>query len=157
MQDDLPSSALSWAEASGLDASDEPSYPREEEYLTLARVLVAQGRMDPAGRYLDDTLDLLDRLLRAAERGARMGSSIEILAVRALALQARHESSEALATLERALALAEPEGYGRLFVDEGTPMEATLSELLKAARRKGPRDARQRALLGYAGRLLAAF
>jgi LuxR family transcriptional regulator, maltose regulon positive regulatory protein len=155
VQDDLPS-ALSWAETSGLDASVEPSFPREEECLTLARVLVAQGRVDPAGRYLDDALDLLDRLFRAAERGVRMGSAIEILALRALTLQAQHESSEALATLERALTLAEPEGYTRVFVDEGTPMAALLSELLKA-RRKGRRGARQLTLLGYARRLLAAF
>jgi LuxR family maltose regulon positive regulatory protein len=155
MQDDLPS-ALRWAQASGLDADDEPRYPHEEEYLTLARVLVAQGRMDPAARYLNDALDLLDRLFRAAERGARMGSAIEILVLRALALQARHESSEALTTLERTLTLAEPEGYVRVFVDEGRPMAALLSELLKAWR-KGPRDARQRALLGYTRRLLAAF
>ena len=85
-----------------------------------------------------------------------MGSVIEILALRALALRARHESSEALAALERALVLAEPEGYVRLFIDEGAPMAALLSELLKA-RSKGPRNALQHPLLGYARRLLAAF
>jgi LuxR family maltose regulon positive regulatory protein len=155
IQDDLPT-ALSWAEASGLGAHDEPNYPREEEYLTLVRVLIAQGGLDSMGSYLDDALGLLDRLFKIAKGGGRMGSVIEILALRALALQARHESSEALATLERPLTLAEPEGYTRVFVDEGRPMAALLSELLKQ-RRKGPRDARQRALLGYARRLLAAF
>jgi LuxR family maltose regulon positive regulatory protein len=155
IQDDLPA-AVSWAEASELGADDEPSYPREEEYLTLVRVLLAQGRLDPMGSYLDDALGLLGRLFKIAEGGGRMGSVIEILALRALALQAQHESSEALAALERALVLAEAEGYVRVFVDEGAPMEALLSELLKA-RRKGPRDSRQRALLDYARRLLAAF
>jgi LuxR family maltose regulon positive regulatory protein len=154
IQDDLPA-AVRWAEVSGLDAEGEPSYPREEEYLTLVRVLIAQGRLDPMGSYLDDALGLLDRLFKAAEDGGRMGSVIEILALRALALQAKHESSEALAVLERSLVLAEAEGYVRVFVDEGAPMAALLAELFKG--RKGPRDSRQRALLGYARRLLVAF
>ncbi len=52
--------------------------------------------------------------------------------------------------------LAEPEGYVRVFVDEGEPMAALLSELLKA-RRKGPPDKRHSVLLGYVRRLLGAF
>jgi LuxR family maltose regulon positive regulatory protein len=152
---DLPA-AVRWAEASGLDAGDEPDYRREEQYLTLVRIFIAQGRVDPMGSYLDYALALLDRLLGAAEGGGRMGSVIEIVALRALALKARHESGEALTALERALALAEPEGYVRLFVDEGAAMKTLLSELLKR-RRKEPRDARQLALLGYARRLLTAF
>jgi LuxR family maltose regulon positive regulatory protein len=155
IQDDLPS-AVRWAETSELDANVEPNYPREEEYLTLVRVLIAQGRLDPMGSYLDDALGLLDRLFRAAESGARMGSVIEILTLRALALQAQHESGEALAALEDALVLAQPEGYVRLFVDEGAPMAALLYELLKV-RRNRPRDARQQALLGYVRGLLAEF
>jgi LuxR family maltose regulon positive regulatory protein len=154
-QGDLPA-AVNWAEASGLGFDDEPNYPREEQHLTLVRVLLAQAQNDAMGSYLDDALGLLDRLCKAAEGGGRMGSVIEILVLRALALQAQHESSEALATLERTLTLTEPEGYVRVFVDEGGPMETLLSELLKR-RRKGPRDARQHALLGYARQLLAAF
>jgi LuxR family transcriptional regulator, maltose regulon positive regulatory protein len=155
MRNDLPA-AVSWAEASGLGTDDEPDYPREDEYLTLARVLIAQGRLDPVDRYLDDALGLLDRLCKAAEGGGRMGSVVEILALRALALQARHESSEALAALERALALAEPEGYVRLFLDERAPMETLLSEFING-RPKGPHDAWRHAVFGYARRLLATF
>lgn len=154
MRDDLPA-AVSWAEASGFVGA-EPSYPREEEYLTLVRVLIAQGRLDPMGSYLDDALGLLDRLFKTAEDGARVGSIIEILTLRALALQAQHESREALAALESALVLAQPEGYVRVFVDEGMPMADLHSELLKA-RSRGPRDAHQHPLLGYVRRLLAAF
>jgi LuxR family maltose regulon positive regulatory protein len=154
-QDDLPA-AVSWAEATGLDAEGEPGYPREEQYLTLARVLIAQGRLDPMGSCLDDALGLLDRLLGAAEGGGRMGSVIEILALRALALQAQNDSCDALSALERALILAQPEGYVRLFVDEGAPMKASLSELLKA-RRKGARAAKQPTSLTHVRRLLAAF
>ena len=154
IQDDLPA-AVRWAEVSGLDA-DAPNYPREEEYLTLARVFIARGREEPMGPYLDDALGLLDRLFKAAESGGRRGSVIELLVLRALALQARHESSEASAALERALVVAEPEDYVRLFVDEGAPIETLLSELLKR-RRIEHRDARLHAVLGYAQRLLAEF
>jgi len=155
IQENLPA-AVSWAEASGLGVDAEPNYPREEEYLTLVRVLIAQGQNDAMGSYLDDALGLLDRLCEAAEGGGRMGSVIEILALRALALQAQYESSDALGELERSLVLAEPEGYVRLFLDEGMPMAALLSELFKAWS-KGPRDALQHPLLGYVRRLLAAF
>jgi LuxR family maltose regulon positive regulatory protein len=148
--------AVRWAATSGLRAAGEPNFPREGGYLTLARVLTAQGQEDPSGRPLDDALGLLDRLLRAAEDGGRVGSVIEILVLRALALKERGDPSEALAALERALMLAEPEGYVRVFVDEGEPMAALLSELLNA-RRKGPREARHRILLDYVRRLLAAF
>jgi LuxR family transcriptional regulator, maltose regulon positive regulatory protein len=156
MQDDLPS-AVSWAEGSELSVVDaELSYPREAEYLVLARVLIAQGQNDEIGSYLDDALDLLDRLLGAAEGGGRIGSVIEILVLRAVALQAQHESSKALAALERALVLVQPEGYVRVFVDEGAPMAVLLSEFFKA-QSKGPRDAQQRPLHSYVRRLLAAF
>jgi LuxR family maltose regulon positive regulatory protein len=155
IRDDLPA-AVSWAEASGLGVYDEPSYRREEQYLTLARVLIAQGRADPTGRNLHDALDLLERLLAVAEAGGRKGSAIEILALGALALQARQESSESLLTLESALTLAEPEGYVRLFVDEGAPMAALLAEILKRQRRES-RNVRRRAVSVYARLLLAAF
>jgi LuxR family maltose regulon positive regulatory protein len=85
-----------------------------------------------------------------------MGSVIEILSLRALALKKRGDPSDTLITLQRALMLAEPEGYVRVFADEGKPMAALLSEFLKA-RRKGPRDERHSASLGYVRRLLAAF
>jgi LuxR family transcriptional regulator, maltose regulon positive regulatory protein len=153
-QGNLPG-AIGWAEASRLHL-DEPSYPREVEYLTLARVLIARGRGDLEGPHLGDALRLIDLLLGAAEGGARMGSAIEILVLRALALHTRRETSGAFAALERALTLAEPEGYVRVFVDEGAPMAALLSAFLKA-RRRGGRGAKQVASLGYVRRLLAVF
>jgi len=85
-----------------------------------------------------------------------MGSAIEILILRALALHARRETSGAFVALGRALTLAEPAGYVRVFVDEGASMAALLSEFLKAPRKRG-RGAQQLASLGYARRLLAVF
>jgi len=74
---------------------------------------------------------LLERLLRAAEEGATTGSVIEILVLQALARQARGDIPAALASLERALTLAEPEGYVRIFVDEGPPMASLLRAVAK--------------------------
>ena len=153
-QGNLPE-AIAWVDANGLNI-DEPSYPRELEYLTLARVLIARGRDDPEGPYFDHALRLIDRLLEAAESGARMGSAIEILILRALALHARRETSGAFVALGRALTLAEPEGYVRVFVDEGAPMAAVLSEFLKA-RHIGGRSAKPLASLDYVLRLLVVF
>jgi LuxR family maltose regulon positive regulatory protein len=155
MQGDLPA-ATRWAEASGLDPDDEAVYPSEETLLTLARVLLARGRVDPAGSPLHGCLRLLDRLSHAATGAGRMGSVIEILILHALAHRAQHESGNAVAALERALTLAEPEGYVRVFVDEGQPMADLLREVLTTGRKK--RRGRQQSVpLDYVRRLLAAF
>ena len=139
--------AMRWAEASGLSATDDDlPYPREGAYLTLARVRIAQARDDPAAPFLQDVLHLLDRLLRDAEAKARMNSVLEILMLRALALEAQGNRTGALSTLERALVLAQPEGYIRLFVDEGAPMLALLRQA--HARSRVP---------GYVATLLSAF
>jgi ATP/maltotriose-dependent transcriptional regulator MalT len=119
--------ALRWADASGLStADDDLSYLHEREYLTLARVRIAQGREDPAGPFLQDALHLLHRLLQDAEAKARMGSALEMLVLRSLAFHAQNDRTQALSTLERALLLAGPEGYVHLFADEGAPMLALL-------------------------------
>ena len=112
-----------WAQECGLGLDDEPDYLREFEYLTLARVLVAQGKQD-------DATVLLARLGQAAEAAGRVRSLVEILAFQAVALQARGETVQAVVALERALSLAEPEGYIRIFVDEGPPMEKLLRRAL---------------------------
>ncbi len=121
--------ALRWREECGLSTDDEDlSYSREGEYLTLARVRIAQGRADPAGSFLQDALGLLARLLSDAEAKARVSSVLETLLLRALAFDAQGNRTQALASLVRALLLAEPEGYTRLFIDEGEPMVALLRQ-----------------------------
>jgi LuxR family maltose regulon positive regulatory protein len=121
--------AIHWADHSGLSVEDDLNYSREVEYLTLARVRIAQGRADPASHFLHDILNLLHRLLQDAEAKARVHSAIEILILRALALDAQGDHQGALIALERAVMLAEPEGYIRIFVDEGEPMLTLLSKL----------------------------
>ncbi len=122
--------ALAWARERGLSVDDDLSYLREFEHLTLARVLIAEYRSDLVDGSILEAMELLERLLKAAEEGRRMGSVIEILALQALAQEAQGNIPLALAPLERALALAEPEGYVRVFVSEGQPMARLLYKAL---------------------------
>lgn len=123
--------ALDWVRAQGLAVDDELSYLREFQHLTLVRVLLARSQAERDDEALGDVLRLLERLQQAAVAGGRAGSVIECLMLQALAHQAQGSLAAALVPLERALALAEPAGYFRLFVDEGPPM-ARLLERLKA-------------------------
>jgi LuxR family maltose regulon positive regulatory protein len=131
--------ASRWMQQSGLSADDELTFSREPEHILLARALIVLNRPAEAAR-------LLERLFLAAKAGGRVGRVIEILVLRALALQAQGDAAQALACLEDALTLAEPEGYVRIFVDEGPPMARLLYEAV--TRGIAP---------DYARRLLAAF
>ncbi len=121
--------AARWTQQHGLSPDDEPSYPQEREYLVLARVLLARDHPGQA-------LALLDRLLALAAAQGRTGSVIEVGALRALALAARGEQRAAVTALAEVLTLAWPQGYVRVFADEGAPMRALLG-LLTAAYRTG--------------------
>jgi len=123
--------ALGWARESGLSVDDDLSYLREFEHITLARVLLAQYAAERAERSVHQAARLLERLLGAAEQGRRTGSVIEILVLQALAHQARDDTRAALSSLQRAVTLAEPEGYVRIFADEGPPMAALLRVVAK--------------------------
>lgn len=136
--------ALDWARERKLSIEEEPSYLREFEQITFARILLSQG--DDTDSLLNDAIGYLKRLLKAAEAGGRNGSVIEILILQALAHQMREDIPAALSALERALMLAEPEGYMRMFMDEGAAAEA----LLRKA-------ATNMVMLDYTARLLSAF
>jgi len=136
-------------EECGLSVEDELSYPREFEHMTLARVLIARGEHDEAWA-------LLERLLREAEAGARGGRVVEILMLQALVLQARNDRPNAIAALRRALTLAEPEGYVRVFADEGEPMVSLLKGLVKR-RTARPPDAERDVSLEYVSKLMEAL
>jgi LuxR family transcriptional regulator, maltose regulon positive regulatory protein len=123
--------ALGWAREQGLSVSDEPYYLREFEHITLARVLLARSKSDRADRSILEAMGLLERLLHTAEEGKRTGSVIEILVLQALAHQTQGDIPAALVPLQQALTLAEPEGYARIFVDEGPPMALLLEEAAK--------------------------
>jgi LuxR family maltose regulon positive regulatory protein len=137
--------ALGWAREQGLSADDDLSYLREFEHITLARVLLARYEGERVERSLHEATRLLERLLLAAEEGGRTGRVIEILVLRALAHQRLGDIPAALSCLERAVTLAEPEGYVRVFIDEGPPMASLLRALAK-----------QGTARNYVRRLLAA-
>jgi len=134
--------ARRWAEARGLSVERELDLENEVEYLSLVRILLAEGRVDEAMR-------LLSRLQSAAESTGRHGSLIQVLVLRAVAFDMQGDLQSALVVLQRALTLGQPEGYMRVFLDEGKPMEA----LLRTATTRW----RDRDLLAYARKLLAAF
>jgi LuxR family maltose regulon positive regulatory protein len=145
--------AIDWAEGQG-DATD-ITYSREEQHLTMVRVLIHRAE-NASPSYANDARVLLDRILAAAARAGRTDSVIKILVLQALSLQACDERTAAIRTLERALVLAEPEAYVRVFVDEGAPMAALLKDLLQA-RRSDLHDQQSGGQLRYARRLLAGF
>jgi LuxR family maltose regulon positive regulatory protein len=106
---------------SGLAIDDKIPYRRMPEYILLLRTLMAKGDYEAA-------LTLSKRLLQQAETAGRVGSVIEILILRALAFQGMKDTEHSLLALERALALAQPEGYIRLFLDEGEAMTRLLCQ-----------------------------
>jgi LuxR family maltose regulon positive regulatory protein len=137
-----PDKARTWAAERGLSLADEVSYLHEFEHLTLARLEIANPLVNA----------LLVRLLQAAEAQKRQGSALDVLLVQALAHESQGNRSQALATLERALALAEPEGYLRIFVDEGEAMRLLLLNFKSTNEKQAAY-----LLLGYVDKILAAF
>jgi LuxR family maltose regulon positive regulatory protein len=138
--------ALGWAREQGLSVGNELSYLHEFDAITLARVLLARYRSDRADGSISGVVGLLERLLKAAEAGGRKGSVIEIRMLQAIAYHAQGDLPATLLPLQHALALAEPEGYVRMFLDEGSSMMQLLRE---ASARKIMPD--------YTDKLLAAF
>ena len=138
-----------WSEEVGIDASDKPAYEHEIDSLMLARLRIAQHRARVAER-------LLDRLLAADEEAGRTGNTISVMALQALAYWQLDNVEQAVSVLSRLLVLAEPEGYARVFVDEGPPMQALLTTWLSSsAQQQGSMETRPSA--AYVRKLLAAF
>ena len=122
------------------------SYLREFDHITLARVLLACHQHDRADVSIAEIVGLLERLLKAAEDSGRKGSAIEILILQALTHHAQNDLPAALSSLQHALMMAEPQGYVRIFLDEGKSM----MDLLRQA-------SAQKIMPDYTDKLLAAF
>jgi LuxR family maltose regulon positive regulatory protein len=134
-----------WAQERGISVEDEVRYLSEYEHLTLAGVRLAEGSFNGVN-------DLLERLLALAEAQHRTGSVIEILLTQALVDQAQGDRLKAHAALERALRLAEPEGYLRTFVEKSEAMRQLLFDF-SSANKKQPAHP----LHSYVDKILAAF
>jgi LuxR family transcriptional regulator, maltose regulon positive regulatory protein len=143
--------ALGWAREQGLSVENELSYLHEFDHITLARVLLACYLSDHSNSSISEVMGLLERLLKAAEERGGKGSVIEILVLQAIAYHAQGNLPAALVSLQQVLALAEPEGYVRIFLDEGPNMLQLLREA--AASEIMPRQG----LPTYTDKLLVAF
>ena len=138
-----------WREEAGIDINNEPDYEHEIEYLLLARLSMAQDRPQQA-------VVLLDRLLQADETAERIGNAIQVLALKAIAHQASGDTEQAMAVLDRLLSLTEPEGYTRVFVDEGAVIQQLLSRYLALSTQES-HAAGKHASPDYVRKLLATF
>ncbi len=151
-------SASRWAaaQADELNIDDEPDSKHAARYLAIVRILIVQiweqtggGHDRPAPTWEDKlkrVLGVLARLLRSAEAENQVMRAIEILILRALALQALDETKQALAALEHAIAISKPGGYVRIFVAKGAPMAKLLQHALASG-----------IAVEYTNKLLAAF
>jgi LuxR family maltose regulon positive regulatory protein len=151
-QGDL-TAAESWERSYLSFTGNDPAYLGELARITLARLRMAQKRYKEA-------IDLLEHLRKDAEAAGRMGSAIEILALEALSIAARRDFLAAITSLERALTLAEPEGYMGIFLSEGEPMRLLIAEYVRISASGSPVDkqtAHSHSLSLYADQLLAAF
>jgi LuxR family transcriptional regulator, maltose regulon positive regulatory protein len=147
--------AVEWTHEKSLSPDDELSYLHEFEHITLARILIAQYQNDRRAGSIHAAIQLLTRLLQAAEGCSRLGSVTEILVLQALAFQAQGNVKPALVPLERALTLAEPEGYVRIFVDEGEAMLSLILDLRSSNEKSVLKGAHP--LFDYMDKLLSAF
>ncbi|MBN1430311.1 MAG: tetratricopeptide repeat protein [Anaerolineae bacterium] len=132
--------ALSRVEQMGGESNKEPfiaGYLNQFEQIGLARLRLAEGASD-------ETLALLETLFDSLETWGWVTALIEALALQALAFQALGDIDRALAALERAFQIAEPEGYARIFLDEGEPMLT----LIRLAAGRGIAPTYARMLLG---------
>ena len=115
---------------------------QEREALIVARLLIAQGEAE-------ESLRLLERWQANAHAQGRTRSVLEIKVLTALAHFSHKHLPQARQTLREALALAQAEGYRRLFLDEGEAMATLLRNVLL--------DLREEPLVTYAQNLLRAF
>ncbi len=138
--------AINWLreieQHSSVESAVDSPLAHEREEVARVRMLLAQQKAAEA-------LALLEPLLSMAEQQERWSHVIEMKILQSLAHALRNEEQVALTVLAQAVYLAEPEGYIRMFVDEGIAMATLLSRLRDQERKQGPRS--------YLDTLLAAF
>lgn len=124
--------------------------------VTLVRLRLAQGRSRNQVQPLDESADIVDRLIERATAGQWWGQLIELLILRSLLYEAQGNTTEMFASLEQAVTLAEPEGHIRAFVDEGKQMRLLLLDYRSKMKGQETGEGKARQLL-YVDKLLSAF
>jgi LuxR family maltose regulon positive regulatory protein len=127
--------AIQWGQQyrRALESDGSPRSLYAQEWLTLSRLLLAQsrhGRVLPGEHPLEEALSLLEQVRTRMQAEGQISDVLQALVLQALAQQARGHLPQALSTLQEALALAESEGWVRLFVDEVTPMAVLLQQVV---------------------------
>jgi LuxR family maltose regulon positive regulatory protein len=150
-REDVPAAQQALART-GVRSDDATDHTREVIHMAYVRLLSHEGRTTGRVDLLEQALGLAGRVMASAEAGGRMGRVIELLALRALLQQTLGDAAPARDDLLRALKLAEPEGYLRLFVGEGEPMRLLIDDC-----RLTMIDEPSSSLRHYVDRLLAAF
>jgi LuxR family maltose regulon positive regulatory protein len=140
--------ALTWLETCGLAHTDQIPMNRIAEYLALAKVLAACERSDEA-------LYVLDQLNQLLSKEDRLRDQIKVFIAKSMTFQSIGQIETAHLHLETALHLAEPEGYIRSFMDEGSKMEELLSAYLKV--QTGSLIRNPKVSLSYVKKLVQAF
>ncbi|MBE0685127.1 MAG: hypothetical protein IH585_03925 [Anaerolineaceae bacterium] len=131
--------AAQWVQAENLQIGGDLSYLKENDYITFARLLIAENKWVEAEK-------LIGRLLEFAGSEKRDARVVELMMLHAIAKYGQGESDHAESILSRTLKMAEPEGYIRLFVDEGSAIAPLLYQILVHEKN-----------FMYAERLLQAF
>jgi LuxR family transcriptional regulator, maltose regulon positive regulatory protein len=120
--------------------------------IVLSKIRLAQKKPDEA-------LDLLEHALQSAHAVGRHGNAIQILEVKALVQQSQGDRENAFLSLSEALTLAAPEGYIRVFLDEGEPLKLLIADFLSSLeyRTRGKVPDGNSSIFDYAHTILAAF
>jgi LuxR family maltose regulon positive regulatory protein len=105
------------------------AYTYEHLILVPIQVLIAQGRGSGDPDALTTALKLIERRREQAKRVGLVWLHVKTLALEAMAYHASGARPRALGALQTALALAQPQGYIRLFADEGEPLAELLRQI----------------------------
>jgi LuxR family maltose regulon positive regulatory protein len=151
-----PAAVSRWAQECAFADDSELNYVQQ---LTLVRLHLARSYNGSDRQFLGEARSLLAQQLSAVEARGWTRYLIEILMLQALACQAQGDQTSALTALERALILAEAEGYIRIFVDEGAPLRLLIADCRLQITQRMPSAASQdrHRLLAYMDTLHAAF